>query len=147
MCFSGMRYQTRPLKHNDALRRVCLKSRILIQSANMPNGIIIVCLSTLAAVPASPALRTNVGRNFNQFVCFRNQFSIQSGSTEKAAIKESPAPTISATGTFSVSGKKQPRSKYIAAIDSASQNQHLQVVFCQQNPTLIKSMPDIQTYD
>ena len=56
----------------------------------------------------------------------------------KAAVNESPAPTVSATGTLGVSWKEtHSRSEHIAAVRSASQDKHLQVIFSQQNPAFV----------
>ena len=45
-------------------------------------------------------------------------------------MNESPAPTVSATGTLGVSWKETTsRSEHIAAVRSTSQDKHLQVIF------------------
>ena len=48
-----------------------------------------------------------------------------------------PASIICSSSARRLLERDNTRGKHITAINSASQNQHLQVVFCQQNPTFI----------
>ena len=48
-----------------------------------------------------------------------------------------PASIICSSSARRLLERDNARSEHIAAIDSTSENQHLQVVFCQQNPTFI----------
>ena len=92
-----------------------------------------------------PALRTNVSGNFNsQFVRFGNRLAIQNGSTESSGKGVTRPYRISYRNFRSFLERDNSRSKYIAAIDTTSQNQHFQIVFCQQNP--VSRYRDNRTY-
>ena len=54
-----------------------------------------------------------------------------------AAVKESPAPTVSATSTFGSAGTTHYGGEYIAAVNATGEDEHLKVVFSKQYPALI----------
>ena len=100
--------------------------------------ITLVCLSKPAEVRALHRFACRHKQKLQQQVCeLREPVSIQNGSTESSRKGITCPHRIGNRNSRRLLERDNTRGKHITAINSASQNQHLQVVFCQQNPTFI----------
>ena len=68
---------------------------------------------------------------------FGHRFSIENGGTESSCKRIACAHCVGNRYFGRLLERDNARCEHIAAIDAASENQHLQVVFCQQNPAFI----------